>query len=35
MPRDLTDSEKAALVELLHDTIARDHFPLVALSAIL
>ena len=28
MPRDLTDDDRAALVELLKETIAADRFPL-------
>jgi hypothetical protein len=28
MPRDLTDDDKAILIELLRETIERDRFPL-------
>jgi Domain of unknown function (DUF6471) len=30
MTRDLTDDDKAALVELLREMIERDRFPLIA-----
>jgi hypothetical protein len=31
MTPELSDNDKAILAELLRETIARDHFPLVAL----